>query len=91
VNNPNGYPWHALYASAVLETDSTRMPKRIDEVLTAIKDRGRSLAEISDVECAEMEAARTRLAILRAERSRKHGVKCAPPAAAGSSGKTVAN
>lgn len=69
MNNPNGYPWHALYASAVLETDSTRMPKRIDEVLTAIKDRGRSLAEISDVECAEMEAARTRLAILRAERS----------------------
>jgi hypothetical protein len=92
VDNPNGYLWHALYTAAVLETDTTRMPKRIEEALNAIKNR-RFLAEISEVECAEMEATRARLATLRAERfgpEMKDGVRL--PACGSDSGeKTVAN
>jgi hypothetical protein len=31
VDNPNGYLRHALYTAAVLETDTARMPKRIEK------------------------------------------------------------
>ena len=92
MDNPNGYLWHALYTAAVLETDTARMPKRIEEALNAIKDR-RSWAEISDVECAEMEATCVRLATLRAERigpELKYGVVY-PACGSDSGGKTVAN
>jgi hypothetical protein len=62
------YSWQPPYASAVLETDPGKMPSRIAEALKAIEERVRSHGELDEPECAAIEDARTRLAVLKAGR-----------------------
>ena len=59
--------WRTAYVSAIFETDSARMALRVAGANAAIAERLNSHIEISNLEREAIEAARLRLATLRAQ------------------------
>jgi hypothetical protein len=68
MNSQTVYRWQTPYDSAVLEMDTTRIPTRVKEALSAIEERLRSCIEYGSVEHRAIEDARRALATLKAKR-----------------------
>ncbi|MGA6983471.1 MAG: hypothetical protein WCC95_03535 [Candidatus Sulfotelmatobacter sp.] len=56
--------WHALYESAILEPDYSKLPQRIAEARTAIHDRAEEI--LTSPSCTERVAINNALRVLRA-------------------------
>jgi len=56
-------PWFELYRLAVLETDQTKLPDRLQAAKTAIKERLTELGNMHDI--PEMGALRNALTVLQ--------------------------
>ena len=65
------YLWSRLYVSAILETDSRKLSRRIREAEWAIKERLSSSLPIDGAEQELMSGARARLKSLKNERMAK--------------------
>ena len=65
------YLWSRLYVSAILETDSRKLSRRIREAEWAIKERLSSSLPIDGAEQELMSGARARLKSLKSERMAK--------------------
>ena len=61
----NAYLWSRLYASAILETDRRKLPKRIKEAERAIRQRLDSTTPINDPEQSLLVGAESRLKELK--------------------------
>jgi len=68
MNSQTVYRWQTPYDSAVLEMDTTWIPTRVKEALSAIEERLRSCIEYGSVEHRAIEDARRALATLKAKR-----------------------
>jgi hypothetical protein len=66
MTDPVVYKWFPAYQSAVLETDRTKMPSRIDEALKAIALRFCEPGPIDDVELNALAVAQDALMTLKA-------------------------
>jgi hypothetical protein len=64
----HNYPWSPFYVSAVLETNPSQMPNRIQEAERAIDERRSHYSEIDSGERQAMKDAATTLRVLRLER-----------------------
>jgi hypothetical protein len=62
------FMWSRLYANAILETDSRKLPQRIREAEWAIKERLSSSLPVDPAEQEIMTGARARLKSLKTER-----------------------
>ncbi len=70
VNNIPQSAWRTAYASALFETDQSKMPLRISDTRAAIAERLlNSPVEISGIEHKSIEAARQGLVTLKTERA----------------------
>lgn len=65
------YLWSRLYVSAILETDSRKLPRRIREAEWAIKERLSSSMPVDPSEQEIIIGARARLKSLQTERMSK--------------------
>jgi hypothetical protein len=65
------YMWSRLYVSAILETDSRKLPQRIREAEWAIKERLSSSLPVDPSEQEIIAGARVRLKSLKTERLTK--------------------
>lgn len=61
----NSYLWSRFYASAILETDPRKLPKRIKEAERAIRQRLDSTMPINDPEQSLLVGAQSRLKELK--------------------------
>jgi len=61
----NSYLWSCLYASAILETDPRKLPKRIKQAERAIRERLDSATPINDPEQSLLVGAKSRLKELK--------------------------
>jgi hypothetical protein len=63
------YPWSAVYLSAVLETDFSKMPAKIDTAERAIRIRRYNASQIGPDELRAIERTVAALQVLRMETS----------------------
>jgi hypothetical protein len=61
------FSWYANYEAAVLETDFSKLDKRIDAALNAIERRLDRLAKLEEAEFRELQSALRSLQALSAE------------------------
>ena len=63
------FPWYSDYEAAVLETDFSRLHKRIDAALNAIEKRLDRLSKLEETEFSELQAALRSLQALSSEQT----------------------
>ncbi len=68
MTDPTGYTWFPVYRSAVLETNPTQMPTRIDEALKALAIRFCVPGRIDDDELTALADAQNALEMLKSGR-----------------------